>query len=92
MRVDADVYRAGRPLSVPGPFGRPGKRKVEGLVKFARSNFMTPVSMAASDEDLNALLAERCRLRQSDQVGMPRRSARSWQRIWRRYGPCLPWR
>lgn len=54
-------------------FGRPGKGndkgKVEGLVKFARSNFMTPVPVAASHDDLNALLAERCRLRQSDRAG-----------------------
>ena len=54
-------------------FGRPGKGndkgKVEGLVKFARSNFMTPIPMAASYEALNALLAERCRLRQSDRAG-----------------------
>ncbi len=54
-------------------FGRPGKGndkgKVEGLVKFARSNFMTPVPVAASYEALNALLAERCRLRQSDRAG-----------------------
>ena len=54
-------------------FGRPGKGndkgKVEGLVKFARSNFLTPVPVAASHEALNALLAERCRLRQSDRAG-----------------------
>jgi transposase len=54
-------------------FGRPGKGndkgKVEGLVKFSRANFMTPVPVAASHEDLNALLAERCRLRQSDRAG-----------------------
>ncbi len=54
-------------------FGRPGKGndkgKVEGLVKFARSNFMTPVPVAASHENLNVLLAERCRLRQSDRAG-----------------------
>jgi transposase len=54
-------------------FGRPGKGndkgKVEGLVKFARSNFLTPVPVAASHADLNALLAERCRLRQSDRAG-----------------------
>jgi transposase len=54
-------------------FGRPGKGndkgKVEGLVKFSRSNLMTPVPIAASHEDLNAMLAERCRLRQSDRAG-----------------------
>jgi hypothetical protein len=42
---------------------------VEGLVKFSRSNFMTPVPIAASYEALNALLAERCRQRQSDRAG-----------------------
>lgn len=54
-------------------FGRPGKGndkgKVEGLVKYARSHFMTPVPMAASFEDLNAMLAARCRARQSDRAG-----------------------
>ncbi len=54
-------------------FGRPGKGndkgKVEGLVKFARANFMTPVPIAASYEALNAMLSERCRERQSDRAG-----------------------
>jgi transposase len=54
-------------------FGRPGKGndkgKVEGLVKFARANFLTPVPTAASYEALNAMLAERCRERQSDRAG-----------------------
>ena len=54
-------------------FGRPGKGndkgKVEGLVKFARANFMTPVPVASSYEALNAMLAERCRQRQSDRAG-----------------------
>ncbi len=54
-------------------FGRPGKGndkgKVEGLVKFSRANFLTPVPIAASHEALNTLLAERCRLRQSDRAG-----------------------
>jgi transposase len=79
-------------------FGRPGKGndkgKVEGLVKFSRSNFMTPVPIAASHEALNAMLAERCRLRQSDRAaGMPRRSACAWRRIWRRCDACRtrPW-
>jgi len=44
-------------------FGRPGKGndkgKVEGLVKYARSNFMTPIPTVASFDDLNALLADR---------------------------------
>ena len=54
-------------------FGRPGKGndkgKVEGLVKYARSNFMTPIPVAASFEALNARLAERCRLRQGERAG-----------------------
>ncbi len=54
-------------------FGRPGKGndkgKVEGLVKYARSNFMTPIPAAASFDDINAMLAERCRARQAERAG-----------------------
>jgi len=54
-------------------FGRPGKGndkgKVEGLVKYARSNFMTPIPHAASFADLNAMLADRCRQRQGEIAG-----------------------
>jgi transposase len=54
-------------------FGRPGKGndkgKVEGLVKYARSNFMTPIPVAASFDVLNATLADRCRTRQADRAG-----------------------
>jgi len=54
-------------------FGRPGKGndkgKVEGLVKFSRSNFMTPIPVAASYEALNAMLADRCRKRLSERAG-----------------------
>ena len=54
-------------------FGRPGKGndkgKVEGLVKFARKNFMTPIPVAASFDDLNAMLAERCLARQAERAG-----------------------
>jgi len=54
-------------------FGRPGKGndkgKVEGLVKYARANFMTPIPIAASYDDLNAMRAERCRQRQSERAG-----------------------
>ncbi len=54
-------------------FGRPGKGndkgKVEGLVKYARSNFMTPIPTVASFDDLNALLADRCRARQAERAG-----------------------
>ena len=54
-------------------FGRPAKGndkgKVEGLVKYARSNFMTPIPHAASFDDLNAMLADRCRRRQGERAG-----------------------
>ncbi|MGS0639331.1 IS21-like element ISMdi7 family transposase, partial [Citrobacter sp. VF227] len=54
-------------------FGRPGrgndKGKVEGLVKFARSHFMTPAPEAASFEALNADLERRCRARQNECAG-----------------------
>jgi len=54
-------------------FGRPGKGndkgKVEGLVKFARSNFLTPIPVAANFDDLNAMLAARCRARQNERAG-----------------------
>ena len=50
----------------PGP--RSGG-KIEGLVKFARSNFMTPMPVAASFYDLNTGLAERCLARQRDRAG-----------------------
>jgi len=48
-------------------FGRPGKGNdkgnVEGLVGYARRNFMVPVPRASSWEDLNAQLLEQCRKR-----------------------------
>jgi len=48
-------------------FGRPGKGNdkgnVEGLVGYARRNFMVPVPRAASWEALNAQLLEQCRKR-----------------------------
>lgn len=51
-------------------FGRPGKGndkgKVEGLVGLARRNFMVPMPVAASFDDLNASLVEQCRGRQRD--------------------------
>jgi hypothetical protein len=54
-------------------FGRPGKGndkgKVEGLVKYARANFMTPIPVAASFDEFNAMLAERCRTRQAECAG-----------------------
>jgi hypothetical protein len=54
-------------------FGRPGKGndkgKVEGLVKYARANFLTPIPEAASYEALNAMLVTRCRARQGEHAG-----------------------
>jgi hypothetical protein len=54
-------------------FGRPGKGndkgKVEGLVKYARANFLTPIPHAASHDELNAMLAARCRRRQDERAG-----------------------
>ncbi len=53
-------------------FGRPGKGndkgKVEGLVKYSRANFLTPVPHAASIEAPNARLAERCLARQNERA------------------------
>lgn len=53
-------------------FGRPGKGndkgKVEGLVKFSRANFMVPIPEAASFEELNARLEQRCRARQGERA------------------------
>src|SRR6516225_5245042 len=46
-------------------FGRPGKGNdkgnVEGLVGYARRNFLVPVPRVSSWEELNASLRERCR-------------------------------
>ena len=54
-------------------FGRPGKGndkgKVEGLVKYARANFMTPIPVAPSYEALNGMLSECCLARQRDRAG-----------------------
>jgi transposase len=48
-------------------FGRPAKGndkgKVEGIVGYARRNFMVPIPRAGSWDELNAQLAERCRMR-----------------------------
>ncbi len=54
-------------------FGRPArgndKGKVEGLVKFSRNNFMVPVPVTASFDDLSAGLEQRCRARQDEHAG-----------------------
>lgn len=51
-------------------FGRPGKGNdkghVEGLVKYARKNFMVPIPHAESFDDLNAMLLAGCIRRQDD--------------------------
>ncbi len=51
-------------------YGRPGKGNdkgsVEGLVGYARRNFMVPVPRFATWEELNAFLEEQCRKRQAD--------------------------
>ncbi len=51
-------------------YGRPGKGndkgKVEGLVRYARRNFMVPIPSHESWEAFNAALEDRCRRRQDD--------------------------
>jgi transposase len=53
-------------------FGRPGKGndkgKVEGLVGYARRNFMVPIPQVTSFAELNARLLEGCRRRWSDRL------------------------
>jgi len=53
-------------------FGRPGKGNdkgaAEGLVGYARRNFMVPIPRANSWEELNAHLLERCRKRREQRV------------------------
>jgi len=53
-------------------FGRPGKGndkgKVEGVVGYARRNFMVPKPRFACFDDLNAWLEEQCRRRMSDKL------------------------
>jgi transposase len=48
-------------------FGRPArgndKGKVEGIVGYSRRNFMVPIPRAGSWDELNAQLADRCRMR-----------------------------
>ena len=49
-------------------FGRPGKGKVEGLVGYARRNFLVPVPSFESFEALNAYLERRCLERMDAQL------------------------
>ena len=56
----------------PDRFGRPGKGndkgKVEGLVGYARRNFLVPIPVFESFEALNAYLLECCRRRMADRL------------------------
>ena len=53
-------------------FGRPGKGndkgKVEGLVGYARCNFLVPIPQVRSFAELNARLLEHCRRRWNDRL------------------------
>ena len=53
-------------------YGRPGKGNdkgsVEGLVGYARRNFMVPIPCFATWEDLNLWLEDQCRKRQGDRL------------------------
>ena len=53
-------------------FGRPGKGNdkgnVEGLVGYARRNFMVPIPRVASWEELNVQLLEQCQKRRERQL------------------------
>ena len=53
-------------------FGRPGKGndkgKIEGLVGYARRNFLVPVPRCASWDELNAYLVEQCRNRRQQRL------------------------
>ncbi|WP_412032834.1 IS21 family transposase [Nitratireductor aquimarinus] len=53
-------------------YGRPGKGNdkgsVEGLVGYARRNFMVPIPCFATWEDFNLWLEDRCRKRQGDRL------------------------
>ena len=66
------LFKIARPLLFADRFGRPGKGndkgKVEGLVGYARRNFMVPIPHAASFAEFNAYLLERCRRRLNDRL------------------------
>ena len=72
-------------------FGRPGKGndkgKVEGLVGYARRNFLVPVPSFASFDALNAYLEERCLERLGRQAAWAQGDYRpsGWSVTWR---PC----
>ena len=61
-------------------YGRPGrgndKGKVEGLVGYARRNFLVPIPSFASFDALNAYLEERCLERAGETAARTRRDDR----------------
>jgi len=76
-------------------FGRPGKGNdkgnVEGLVGYARRNFMVPVPRAATWEDLNAQLLEQCRRRREQRIwGQPETIAERFERDREKFLPQPP--
>ncbi len=76
-------------------FGRPGKGNdkgnVEGLVGYARRNFMVPVPRAANWEELNAHLREACiERRQRKLWGHKETIAERFERDWEKLLPLPP--
>jgi transposase len=69
-------------------FGRPGKGnekgKVEGLVGFARRNFMVPVPVFDSFQALNAHLFECCKKRMSERLRGHAETIRWARRMYKR--------
>jgi transposase len=66
-------------------FGRPGKGNdkgaVEGLVGYARRNFLVPIPRLGSWEELNQYLLEQCRKRRERQLwGHQETIAEGWER------------
>ena len=74
-------------------FGRPGKGndkgKVEGMVGYARRNFLVPIPRVESFQALNAHLEQQCLARMDARLrgATPRPSASAWSGTWR---PCCP--
>jgi transposase len=74
-------------------FGRPGqgndKGKVEGLVGYARRNYLVPIPRVSSWEELNARLLEQCHQRRERRLrGMKRRLRNVSSAIVRRCCRC----
>ena len=75
-------------------FGRPSKGndkgKVEGLVGYARRNFLVPIPSFESFDALNAYLERCCTIGWTPGSGATRRaSASGWSGTWRPCCPCL---